>query len=101
MTSEQNSNHIRIPPEIAAEMTPAVKAFVLAAFALFEKRIAELEAKFLKLTPQNSSLPPSTEHPHAKPVRKPNTGKKRKQGGQKGHKKHSRELVPTEHINRN
>jgi transposase len=87
---------IEIPAEIEAEMTPAVKAFVLAAFAAFEARIAELEKQVEKLTPRNSSLPPSTEHPHAKPTRKPPAGKRRKQGGQKGHKRHLRELVPVE-----
>ena len=96
MTAIPNSILFQIPLQIEAEMTPAVKAFVLAAFASFEKRIAQLEAKPFKLTPQNSSLPPSAEHPHAKLPGKPKTGKKRKQGGQKGHKKHSRELVPTE-----
>jgi hypothetical protein len=32
-----------IPPYIEAEMTPAVKAFILAALAQFEARIVELE----------------------------------------------------------
>jgi len=82
----------KIPPELEAEMTPAVKAFVL---ALLE-RIDQLEEQVRKLTPRNSSLPPSTEHPHAKPKRKPPPGKKRKQGGQKGHKRHLRELIPSE-----
>ncbi len=87
---------IEMPPEIEAEMTPAVKAFVLSAFKNLEDRIAELESQLQKLTPRNSSLPPSTEHPHAKPNRKPPSGKKRKQGGQKGHKRHIRELIPSE-----
>ncbi len=85
-------------------MTPAVKAFVLAAFAQLEARnqelearIKELEEKVQKLTPQNSSVPPSTQHPHARPKPKPKKGKnKRKQGGQKGHAKHRRELIATE-----
>lgn len=81
----------KIPPELEAEMTPAVKAFVLALL----RRLDEAEAKIEKLTPRNSSLPPSTEHPHAKPQRKP-TGKKSKQGGQPGHKRHTRELIPSE-----
>jgi hypothetical protein len=83
----------RIPPELEAEMTPAVRAFVLSLL----KRLDEAEARIEKLTPRNSSLPPSTEHPHAKPERKPkNQKKKRKQGGQKGHKRHLRELIPSE-----
>jgi transposase len=57
-------------------------------------RVAELEARLSK-TPKNSSLPPSSQHPHAKPLpQKPKS--KRKRGGQPGHKKHERELIPTE-----
>jgi len=82
----------RIPPELEAEMTPAVKA----AFLALLDRIDQLEAQVQKLTPRNSSVPPSTEHPHAKPARKQTAGKKRKRGGQKGHKRHLRELVPVE-----
>ena len=44
-------------------MTPSVKAFTAHLIEAFEKRIAELESKVQKLTPQNSSLPPSTQHP--------------------------------------
>ncbi len=77
-------------------MTPAVKAFVEALIDHYEKRIADLEDKVQKLTPQNSSLPPSTQHPHAKPKRPERGGKKRKRGGQNGHKKHQRELIPPE-----
>ena len=43
MAESNSSPLITIPPEIEAEMTPAVKAFVLAAFAQFEARIAALE----------------------------------------------------------
>ena len=77
-------------------MTPAVKAFVEALIDHYEKRIADLEDKVQKLTPQNSSLPPSTQHPHAKPKRPERGGKKRKRGGQNGHKKHPRELIAPE-----
>ena len=87
---------IEIPPEVEAEMTPTVRAFVLAAFGRLEERIRQLEDQVQKLTPRNSSIPPSTEHPHAKPKRKPLPGKKRKQGGQKGHKRHLRDLIPSE-----
>ncbi len=77
-------------------MTPAVKAFVVFLFDHYETRIADLESQIQKLTPQNSSLPPSTQHPHAKPKRPEQDGKKRKRGGQKGHQKHHRELIPPE-----
>jgi transposase len=88
---------LTIPPEIAAEMTPAVWAFV----ELLLKRIETLEAEVAELkqrlnrSPQNSSLPPSSQHPHAKPAppRKP-SGKK--PGGQPGHLKSERALIATE-----
>lgn len=88
---------LTIPPEIAAEMTPAVRAFV----ELLLKRIETLEAEVAELkqrlnrSPQNSSLPPSSQHPHAKPAppRKP-SGKK--PGGQPGHLKSERALITTE-----
>jgi transposase len=96
MSKQNTTSRICIPPEIEAEMTPAVKAFVAQLIA----RIKELEEKVQKLTPQNSSVPPSTQHPHARPKPKPKKGKnKRKQGGQKGHAKHSRELIATEECN--
>jgi len=53
-----------------------------------------LEAR-LNQTSRNSSLPPSTEHPHAKPKRKPPRSR-RKCGGQPGHAKHERPLLPPE-----
>lgn len=77
-------------------MTPAVKAFVEALIDHYEARIADLESRIQKLTPQNSSLPPSTQHPHARPKRQKRDGKKRKRGGQKGHPKHYRELIPAQ-----
>ncbi len=85
----------KIPAELDAEMTPAVRAFVESLLA----RIEQLEAR-LGMTPDNSSLPPSSRHPHAKPGRKakgPAKGK-RKRGGQPGHKKHERALVPPEQV---
>lgn len=82
----------QIPPEIEAQMTPEVKAFV----GLLLDRIEQFETKNQKTTPKNSSVPPSTVHPHARAKPKKKTGKGRKQGGQKGHKQHKRELVPGE-----
>lgn len=75
-------------------MTPVVRAFVevlLSRIAKLEAEVAELKRK---KTPQNSSLPPSSEHPHAKAtVETPKSGRKR--GGQPGHAKCERPLVPT------
>jgi hypothetical protein len=96
MSSPKPSCRPVIPPEIEAEMTPSVKAVVEALIDHYEKRIADLESKIQKLTPQNSSLPPSTQHPHAKPKLPKRDGKKRKRGGQTGHSKHQRGLIPVE-----
>ena len=78
-----------IPPELDAEMTPAVRAFVRTLL----DRITQLEQG--RKTPQNSSLPPSSVHPHAKPT-SPKRKSKKKRGGQRGHKKHERPLLPSE-----
>lgn len=96
MSSSKPSRRLVIPPEIEAEMTPAVKTFARALIDHYEVRVSDLERQIQKLTPQNSSLPPSTQHPHGKPKRPQRDGKKRKRGGQKGHKKHHRELIPPE-----
>lgn len=79
----------RISEELAAEMTPAVRAFVDSLL----KRLDDLEAR-LNQTPQNSSRPPSTQHPHAKvpPERRKS---KKNRGGQPGHRKSERSLIPT------
>lgn len=86
----------RQPPE-AQEMI----LYLLERVAQCEQRIAELEER-LEMTPDNSSLPPSSQHPHAqgtKAPRKPrNSAKQRKRGGQPGHKKHKRELIPLEDV---
>ena len=71
-----------IPAEIDAELSPKARKFFHDLiddyerhFAELNKRIAGLEEKLQKLTPKNSSIPLSTQHPHAK--EKPNP-KKRK-----------------------
>lgn len=92
MSTSRKSQRLKLPPE--AE--PA-RAFIEAIVERYEKRIRKLEEKIERLTPRNSSLPPSTEHPHAKPQRKqPTDKKKRKQGGQKGHQRNVRPLIPVE-----
>lgn len=93
------SDGSRIPPDLREQMTPEVRAFVEALLVKIEAlqtRVAELEAKLGK-TPQNSSLPPSSVHPHVKPLppRKP-SGKQ--PGGQPGHPKFERALVPPDQL---
>jgi transposase len=87
----------QITEAMIARQPPEARAIIRALSAQIDelkKRLSELEARVNK-TPQNSSLPPSTQHPHAKPpTKKPKS--KRKRGGQPGHEKHERELIPVE-----
>jgi transposase len=92
-----------LTPEILATLTPEVQAIIRAVIGYYENRdaitqarIAELEQQLAdaRKTPQNSSVPPSTEHPHAKTAAKKSKSPM-KRGGQPGHKKHQRELIPT------
>jgi transposase len=67
--------------------------------AELEQRNAELEEEVRRLrgdkTSRNSSLPPSQEHPHHKTTPpRPRSSKKR--GGQPGHPKFERALIPVE-----
>jgi transposase len=79
-----------VTEELIARQPPESQAII----RLLLAKIAELEARLNK-TPRNSSLPPSSEHPHAKPT--PKTRKSgRKRGGQPGHPKHERSLIPIE-----
>lgn len=86
-----------LSPGVLAALPPAVGAFIQwqarQIYAL-TARVAELEAKLGKDS-SNSSKPPSSAHPHAKPVQlKPKSS--RKAGGQPGHQKHERALIPPE-----
>jgi transposase len=66
--------------------------------AQLEERVRELEALLARYS-GNSSRPPSSDPPNAPPPALPKrTGRKR--GGQPGHKKHSRPLVPRERVDR-
>ena len=83
-----------ITAEQLAALPPEIQALVRSIIDHYERRIAELELRLGK-TPQNSSLPPSSQHPHAKPAAK-QPKSKRKRGGQPGHARHERPLIPTE-----
>lgn len=89
---------------ITREQYEAVLAEVAelrAELAEFKALVVELKAQLAaaKKTPRNSSKPPSTEHPHAKPTPPPHARPKTsngKPGGQPGHEKSARVLVPVE-----
>src|SRR5436190_19300699 len=60
-----------LPPDVLAALPPAVVALIqwqAEQIARLTTRVAELEAK-LGLDSTNSSKPPSSAHPHVKPVR--------------------------------
>ena len=79
-----------VTEEVIARQPPEAQAIIrllLAKIASLDAELEELRRQVKRATPQNSSLPPSTQHPHAKPLpRKRKT--KRRRGGQPGHKKH-------------
>jgi transposase len=81
---------LEITEELIARQPPEAQAIIRALLA----RVAALEAQLGK-TPKNSSLPPSSQHPHAKPPGKKNKSR-RKRGAQPGHQKHERTLIPSE-----
>ena len=87
-----------ITEEIIARQPPEAQAIIrllLAKIAELEARIEELQRQAKGKTPQNSSLPPSRQHPHARP-QPPRRKSKKKRGGQAGHEKHERPLIPTD-----
>jgi transposase len=79
-----------VTEDLIARQPPEAQAIIRVLLA----RLEELEARLNK-TPRNSSLPPSTEHPHAKPASQREQSRK-KPGGQPGHPKHERTLIPAD-----
>jgi len=95
---DNSGKSLEITEEIVARQPPEARAIIralLAEIVELRGRIEELERRGKGKTPQNSSLPPSMQHPHAKPPRKKGKSKRRR-GGQPGHPKHERPLIPTD-----
>lgn len=90
-----------LSPEVLASLPPAVIALIewqARQIQVLAARVAELEAKLeaaVGKNPTNSSKPPSSTHPHGKPI-SPKPKSKRSRGGQRGHDKHERALIPAE-----
>src|SRR5690349_9094031 len=92
------SPHPAIPEFLWSTVPLDAQAAILAAFASLEKRIADLEAR-LNTNSTNSSKPPSTDPPDIKLKRRPPAPPSgRKRGGQPGHERHTRALVPPEQL---
>src|SRR5579883_91826 len=89
------------PPPVSAEVLTALPAEVLALIQWQARQIAQLQREVAELKAQinkdstNSSLPPSSAHPHAKPA-PPKPKSKKRRGGQPGHPKAERALIPAE-----
>ena len=91
-----------LPLELFASLDPAAQVYIRALEAIvaqipkLEARVAELEAR-LKLNSTNSSKPPSSDGPHVKPA-PPRVPSGRKRGGQPGHTKHERVILPPDEV---
>jgi len=80
---------LEITEELIARQPLEAQAIIRALLA----RIQQLQDQ-LNQSPRNSSVPPSTEHPHAKPPR-PKSQAARRRGGQPGHTRYVRPLLPS------
>src|ERR1700758_4505928 len=86
-----------VPPEAQAALLEVIGSLE-SRIAALEKTTAELQAR-LTLNSTNSSRPPSTDPPAVKLKRRPPVPPSgRKRGGQPGHRRHTRALVPPEQI---
>jgi transposase len=92
-----------IPEPLWNTASPELQAAILALVSFYEQRLAQLEARVndlenrLKLNSTNSSKPPSSD-PIGLKRKPPAPSSGRKRGGQPGHRKAHRGLVPPEKI---
>jgi len=97
MTREEAAALVYGNPEAAIDLILEL----VAAVERLTARVEELERKIALLTrdSSNSSKPPSSDGPAAKPkARPPMKSKKRNPGGQPGHKGANRKLIPIEEV---
>jgi transposase len=92
-----------IPVELWDQIPPAAQAAILALVQQHERRVQALQQQVAQLTERlnqnstNSSRPPSSDPPHVK-HRPPTPATGRKRGGQPGHARQQRPLVPPEQV---
>ena len=72
-------------------------ATLLARVQVLESLVQELQAR-LAISSSNSSRPPSSDGPGAAPPQPPATASGLRRGGQPGHPKHERRLLPPERV---
>ena len=92
-----------IPSELWDQIPVALRPAIAAVVAGLETRVSQLEARIadlearLGLNSSNSSKPPSSDGPQEKPAPSETpSGKKR--GGQPGHPKHERVILPPDRV---
>src|SRR5215831_8577361 len=92
-----------IPAELWDRIPPAAQAAILALIQQYERRLQALQREVDQLTERlnqnstNSARPPSSDPPHVK-RRPPQPSSGRKKGGQPGHARQQRPLVPPELV---
>ena len=106
----QDADSSPLNSELLTGLSPEARSVIAALvqyyerkLAVAEQRIAVLEGRLNSLqrkTPRNSSVPPSSQHPHDKPAESPKEKSPRKRGGQPGHPQRTRVLIPTEQCNK-
>lgn len=85
-----------IPLELWDAIPDSLRPAIAAVVAGLEARIAKLEAK-LNQNSSNSSKPPSSDGPQVKPA-PPKKPSRKKRGGQRGHPKHERVVLPPDEV---
>src|SRR5918995_1445438 len=85
-----------IPEPLWSTVPPEAQAALQARFEMLEQRIADLEER-LNTNSTNSSKPPSSDPPSVK-RRPPADPSGKRRGGQPGHRRHTRALVPPEQV---
>src|SRR5437868_10762913 len=92
-----------LPDELWAKVPPEAQGAIAAVFLAMRQRVDELETRVrdlearLKLNSTNSSKPPSSD-PIGIKRRPPAPASGKKRGGQPGHRKVRRGLVPPEGV---